>query len=136
MRIMIEPTDRITTLDGVQTRLWHGVTEAGNECRLYVHRIQVATEDAAEFDRELREMPPPARPPTGLLPEAVPGQQVEVVESSVHAVALMKDPAGGLRLGIVFRQGIAAFTVGLSLGAARKLLDVLPEAIKEMEQGE
>ncbi len=135
MRIMIESTGQTPTIDGVQTRLWHGVTESGNECALYVHRLQVATEDAAEFDRELREMPP-AVPPAGLLPEAVPGQSVGVVESRVHAVALMKDPAGGLRLGIVFRQGIASFTVGLSLGEARKLLAVLPEAIAELERGE
>ena len=60
MRIQIEATDIVTTLDGVPVRVWHGTTERGVECLVYVHRLQVREEaDRREFERDLKEMPVP-----------------------------------------------------------------------------
>ena len=60
MRIQIEATDIVTALDGVPVRVWHGTTERGVECLVYVHRLQVREEaDRREFERDLKEMPVP-----------------------------------------------------------------------------
>lgn len=60
MKSTIESTDKLTDMDGVQVRLWEGVTEAGTRCRVFVHRIAVRDdEDAVQFDRELVEQIPP-----------------------------------------------------------------------------
>ena len=60
MRIQIESTDLLTTMDGVPVRLWNGTTEGGVPCKVFVHRLAVAAfEDAEQFDRELAEQLPP-----------------------------------------------------------------------------
>lgn len=62
MQMMIEATDQVTFLDGVQVRLWKGTTARGTACLVFVHRIAVADhEDTAEFERELQEQLPPGR---------------------------------------------------------------------------
>lgn len=62
MRLLIEATDQITRVDGVEARMWEGVTDRGTRCKVFVHRIAVhESEDSAEFDRELREQLPPGR---------------------------------------------------------------------------
>ena len=62
MKLTIELTERITVIDGVPVRVWHGLTQSGVPCYVLVHRIAVANEcDAAQFDEELIEM---ARPRT------------------------------------------------------------------------
>lgn len=62
MKITIESTDQITTLDGVPCRVWKGATEAGVECVVFVHRLAVhKDQDAAQFERELAEQLPPGR---------------------------------------------------------------------------
>ena len=60
MKMTIEATDQLTDLDGVPVRVWHGLTEGGAPCIVFVHRIAVHNDvDAEQFDRELRaEMPP------------------------------------------------------------------------------
>lgn len=61
MKLAIEATEKLTTLDGVPVRLWKGRTEMGVECLVFVHRIAVDTrQDPTEFDRVLREEFPPA----------------------------------------------------------------------------
>lgn len=61
MRIQIEPTDKIVTLDGIQCRLWNGVTEDGTHVFLLVHRIGVhVDEDATKFTQALKEMDQPS----------------------------------------------------------------------------
>ena len=62
MRIQIEATDVITTIDGVPCRLWRGFTEKGVECKVFIHRIAVHKDaDASQFEAELQEMPQPPR---------------------------------------------------------------------------
>lgn len=62
MRITIDSTPEVTRLDGVPCRVWKGVTAAGTECVVFVHRV-CAAEDS-EFDQlasegDLQVMPPP-----------------------------------------------------------------------------
>lgn len=62
MRLMIESTDEITTIDGVPVRLWEGTTEDGTPCKVLVHRIAVdRAENCEQFDRELSEQLQPGR---------------------------------------------------------------------------
>jgi len=60
MRIMIESTDQLTRLDGVEVRLWEGITADGTPCMVFVHRIVAHTGQHAAFERELAEQLPPA----------------------------------------------------------------------------
>ncbi len=57
MKITIESTTEIVTLNGVQCRVWEGQTEAGVKVQALIHKEQ----DLSQFDRELQEM----RAPTG-----------------------------------------------------------------------
>jgi hypothetical protein len=60
LTITIEPTDSTPILDGVRTRLWHGMDEDGIPYLVFVHRI--ATDDVAGQRRlaeHLVEMPEP-----------------------------------------------------------------------------
>lgn len=67
MKIQIEATDKVTTMDGVPVRLWEGTTESGVPCKVFVHRLAVhKNDDAAQFEAELAEQMPPARPPIPL----------------------------------------------------------------------
>ncbi len=62
MKLTIEATDQVTSLDGVLVRVWHGTTEAGMPCLVFVHRVAVREDkDQAEFQRELAEQLPPGR---------------------------------------------------------------------------
>jgi hypothetical protein len=64
MRIQIESTTKIVTLDGVQMRVWEGATESGIPVICMVARVAVENsrppEDHAQFERELQEMKPPS----------------------------------------------------------------------------
>jgi hypothetical protein len=63
MKITIEPTQQIVTVDGFECRRWAGVTDQGSRCDVFVRRIRVAnTEDQTAFERELLEMPQPELP--------------------------------------------------------------------------
>lgn len=62
MKIQIEATDKIVTLDGVECRVWEGTTESGIPCKVFVHRLAVREDhDAEQFDRELYTKMPPGR---------------------------------------------------------------------------
>jgi hypothetical protein len=62
MKLMIESTEVITRIDGVEVRLWEGTTEDGIPCKVFIHRIAVANEqDATVFDGELVAKLPPGR---------------------------------------------------------------------------
>jgi hypothetical protein len=39
MRVQMVPTDIVTTLDGVECRVWNGVTEDHKQVFVFVHRI-------------------------------------------------------------------------------------------------
>ena len=70
MRLQIESTSTIVTIDGVTCRQWNGVTDDGARCQLLVHRIAVHhLDDASEFEAELAEMPEPVElSPPGFAP--------------------------------------------------------------------
>lgn len=57
MKITITSTEKLTNLDGVPVRQWEGVTEAGKQCLVFVHRIAVRNTENGDFqfDRELEE---------------------------------------------------------------------------------
>lgn len=60
MKITLESTDKIVTLNGVPARIWQGTTESGVPCHAYITRVGVdRTEDTSEFERELRETATP-----------------------------------------------------------------------------
>jgi hypothetical protein len=54
MKIAIESTGELTTMDGVLVRHWTGVTERGVRCHVFVRSVAVSDQaDSAEFDAEL-----------------------------------------------------------------------------------
>jgi len=58
MKIAIESTEKIVTLNGVPARIWEGHTASGIPVHCYVTRIGVKDGlglDTTEFDRELQE---------------------------------------------------------------------------------
>jgi hypothetical protein len=60
LKITIEATAHITSIDGVPVRLWEGVTENGTPCKVFIHRIAAReADDGADLARELRECLPP-----------------------------------------------------------------------------
>ncbi len=60
MKINIQSTDILTQVEGVNVRLWDGVTDAGTPCKVFVMRVAVHRDhDPAQFERELREQLPP-----------------------------------------------------------------------------
>lgn len=62
MKLTIEATEKFTHVDGVHVRVWDGVTEQGTKCIVFVHRIAVHnSENADQFERELKEQLPPVR---------------------------------------------------------------------------
>jgi len=57
MKIEIESTDKVTEIDGVQVRLWKGITEQNIECLVFVHRLAVKNiQDQSQFQKELKEI--------------------------------------------------------------------------------
>lgn len=82
LRMMIESTDELTRIDGVPVRRCKGVTEAGIECEVFVHRIAAnKRQDLAEFDRELQEQLPPGRHvPLSAILKARPSVKITIEE--------------------------------------------------------
>jgi hypothetical protein len=65
MRLSIESTDKITSMDGVPVRLWMGTTDDGQQCLVFVHRVAVPEDgDRRRFEQELNAEEPPK--PVGL----------------------------------------------------------------------
>ena len=61
MKMLIESTGDLVSFDGVQTRRWVGVTENGERCEVFVHRVAVQESgDAAELERDLLEQKQPS----------------------------------------------------------------------------
>jgi hypothetical protein len=56
MKIIIESTTKLVTVNGVPARIWEGHTDTGIPCHCYITRIAVhRDEDSREFDAELQE---------------------------------------------------------------------------------
>lgn len=65
MKITIEPTAQIVDLNnGVQARVWTGVSDRGTRCDLFIARIAVSMDEPVEaqrvFERELLERRAPS----------------------------------------------------------------------------
>ena len=72
MKVTLEPTSKIVSLDGGPARVWEGHTANGVPCHAYITRIAVAREqDASEFERALEEQ---RRPSPAI--EAIPARLV------------------------------------------------------------
>ena len=41
MKILMESTPHVVTVDGIECRIWNGVTESNTQCFIFVHRIAV-----------------------------------------------------------------------------------------------
>lgn len=58
MKITIESTTKLVTVNGVPARIWEGHTESGIPAHCYVTRIAAPNTpglDLAEFERDLQE---------------------------------------------------------------------------------
>lgn len=64
MKIKIESTTKVVTVNGLPARVWEGQTESGIPVHCYVTRIAVPegrkTEEYQEFERELQEQKKPS----------------------------------------------------------------------------
>lgn len=60
MKITLESTSILTTIDGVPVRLWSGETLGGVACAVFVHRIAVARQDQTKFEAEAAKVMPAA----------------------------------------------------------------------------
>lgn len=61
MKVTLESTTKIVTVNGVPARIWDGETAGGIRVHAYVTRIAVAAkDDAAQFESELQECRAPS----------------------------------------------------------------------------
>lgn len=61
MKITIENTTKIVSLNGMPARIWEGYSESGTPVHCYVTRIAVADgQDTSQFERELQEQRAPS----------------------------------------------------------------------------
>lgn len=62
MKIIINSTTLVATLNGVPARIWEGVTESGIPVTCYVTRIAIDKDEPRheEFSNELDEHAPPS----------------------------------------------------------------------------
>lgn len=59
MKITIESTEKVVTLNGIPARIWEGATEKGVPVVVFVTRIGVPLDgDQTDFQRELQECRP------------------------------------------------------------------------------
>jgi hypothetical protein len=59
----IESTSKIVEMNGIECRLWEGVSEAGVPVHVFIPRVTPQTLEPAalaQFDTELREQKPPS----------------------------------------------------------------------------
>lgn len=61
MKITLESTTKIVTVNGVPCRIWEGTTERGVAIHAYVTRVAVdRNADASELERDLQECRTPS----------------------------------------------------------------------------
>lgn len=61
MRMQIESTTKIVTMNGVEARMWEGETEQGVPVIVWIPRIAVRDDqDTRQFEAELRECRAPS----------------------------------------------------------------------------
>lgn len=60
MKLTLQPTAKMESVQGTPCRVWEGETESGTPVKAWVAAVQPQTHDEAllaEFGRELKEMP-------------------------------------------------------------------------------
>lgn len=67
MKITIESTTKMVTLDGVPARVWEGTTESGLPVHAFITRIGTPAANVTEFERELERCVTPS-PDVALYP--------------------------------------------------------------------
>lgn len=61
MKVTLQNTEKIVTLNGVPARIWEGETDTGIKVHAFITRIAVGkNENAEQFERELLEVKPPS----------------------------------------------------------------------------
>ncbi len=61
MKVTLESTTQMTTLNGIPARIWEGHTDTGIAVHAYVTRIAVASDaDTSQFEKELQECRAPS----------------------------------------------------------------------------
>lgn len=61
MKVWLESTNKVVSVNGVPARIWEGATELGIPIHAYVTRVAVADDrDTSEFERELLTCRPPS----------------------------------------------------------------------------
>lgn len=59
MKITVESTEKIVTLNGVPTRVWEGISERGVKIHCFIARVAVAegrpSKEYEQFERDLKE---------------------------------------------------------------------------------
>lgn len=60
VKVILESTTKIVTIDGMPARIWEGKTESGVPCFAMITRIGVdRKEDTSQFEAELKECKEP-----------------------------------------------------------------------------
>jgi len=57
MKILMESTPHVVTVDGIECRIWNAVNEDNTQFLVFVHRIAVRNSDDQREFSELIEMP-------------------------------------------------------------------------------
>lgn len=61
MKITLENTSKIVSLNGLPARIWEGTTDSGIRVHAYMTRVAVARNaDASQFEAELQETRAPS----------------------------------------------------------------------------
>lgn len=62
MKIRIESTSKVVSLNGVPARIWEGQTESGIEVHCFITRIAINKDEPHEneFEEELQSTKPPS----------------------------------------------------------------------------
>lgn len=69
MKVILQNTDKIVTINGHQARVWEGTTEGGTPCFALIPRIACPIDaDSSEFERELLDAPPVRAELTAAIP--------------------------------------------------------------------
>lgn len=57
MKILMESTPHLVTVDGIECRIWNAVTETDIQCLVFVHRVAVRNSENQQEFSELFETP-------------------------------------------------------------------------------
>lgn len=61
MKAQLESTSKIITVNGIEARVWEGLTENGIRFHAFIVRVGVEkTSDLSQFEAELKETRPPS----------------------------------------------------------------------------